>query len=268
LLRRAAHCNPRFDDTGAARAGQTIDHSFDSHSSFIQVRSLSGDPRKMLVATSILLELPSARQTSMPTLLHIDSSPRRASVSCKLSSAFVEKWRREHPGGTIVHRNTTLEKIPYLDEAAAESWFTPISMLTPSQKQTLTYSDTLVDELLAADVLVLGVPMWNLGIPASLKAWIDMIVREGRTFAFTDSGVKPLVPAGKQVYVFSARGGAYPEGSPFAALDQLELYLRAIFACIGLTGITFIYADNQSGSAASAAEGLIKAEHELAQLFA
>jgi len=202
----------------------------------------------------------------MPALLHIDSSPRAASVSSRLAAAFVAKWRQENPGGTVVHRNTSLDGIPYLDEAAIDAFFTPPAELTAEQKRTLEYSDCLVDELLAAYVLVLAVPMWNLSIPASLKAWIDMIVREGRTFAFTEAGVTPLVPPGKRVVVFSARGGAYPWGSPLRTLDHQEPYLRAILGVIGLTDVEFIHAERQSESAEAAAEGLACAERALAGL--
>ena len=204
----------------------------------------------------------------MPVLLHIDSSPRAASVSSKLSAEFVAKWKRQHPDGTVIHHNTTLEKIPYIDEAQIAAAYTPAAALTPEQKQTLAYSDKLVDELLAADVIVLGVPMWNLGIPASLKAWIDMVVRAGRTFAFTENGVGPLIPAGKKVFVISARGGTYPAGTPAKALDQQEPYLRSILGFLGLADIEFIYAENQSGTAEAAAEGVAKAEHALAKLAA
>ncbi len=142
----------------------------------------------------------------MATLLHIDSSPRAASVSSRLAAAFVARWKQQYPSGTVIYRNTSLERIPYLDEAAIDAFFTPMAELTAEQKRTLEYSDRLVDELLAADVLVLGVPMWNLSIPASLKAWIDMIVREGRTFAFTEAGVAPLVPPWQEgLRVFRAR---------------------------------------------------------------
>jgi FMN-dependent NADH-azoreductase len=204
----------------------------------------------------------------MPTLLHIDSSPRAASVSSRLAAAFTAKWQQQHPNGTIVHHNTSLEQLPYLDEAAIEALFTPAAALTEAQSRTLAVSDRLVDELLAADVIVLGAPMWNLSIPASLKAWIDMIVREGRTFAFTLEGVAPLVPPGKKVYVFSARGGTYPVGSPFQALDCQEPYLRTILGVIGLTGIEFVHAERQSESPEAAAEGLARAERALAALAA
>ncbi|MGD0155381.1 MAG: NAD(P)H-dependent oxidoreductase [Terracidiphilus sp.] len=202
----------------------------------------------------------------MPMLLHIDSSPRASSVSSQLSAAFVERWRQQNPSGTVVHRNTSLENVPYLDGAMVDAMFTPAAALTLQQKLALAFSDSLVDELLAADVIVFGVPMWNLSIPASLKAWIDLVVREGRTFAFTDQGVAPLLPPGKKVYIFTARGGAYPPGSPIHALDFQEPYLRSILRLIGLTDIEFIHAEHQSEDPTSAAAGLALAEHALAAL--
>ncbi len=203
----------------------------------------------------------------MPNLLHIDSSPRAASVSSHLAAAFVARWRQQNPTGAIVHHNPSLERIPYLDEAMAEALLDPSSEPTPERVRALATSDRFVDELLAADVLVLGVPMWNLSIPASLKAWIDLIVREGRTFAFTPTGVAPLVPPGKKVFVFCARGGAYPEGSAMRALDFQEPYLRTILGVIGLTQIEFIHAERQSESPEAATEALAQAERALAAPF-
>jgi len=199
----------------------------------------------------------------MPALLHIDSSPRAASISNRLAAAFVRRWQERNPMGTVVHHNTTLEKIPYIDEAAIKAFFTSPDALSPTQKQLLAYSDKLVDELLAADVIVLGVPMWNLGIPASLKAWIDMIVRAGRTFAFTEQGIKPLLAPGKKVYVISARGGAYPDGTPAKAFDQQEPYLRTILGFLGLADVEFIYAENQSQGLEAAVAGVSRAESAL-----
>ena len=113
----------------------------------------------------------------MPALLQIDSSPRAASVSSRLAAAFIEKWKRQNPAGAVFHHNTSVERFPYLDENAIDAFFTPAANRTAAQKLALAFSDQLVDELLAADVVVLGAPMWNLSIPASLKAWIDLIVR-------------------------------------------------------------------------------------------
>jgi len=202
----------------------------------------------------------------MPALLQIDSSPRAASISSRLAAAFVEKWKQQNPGGAVFHHNTSLERFPYLDEAAIDAFFTPAADRSAAQKLALAFSDQLVDELLAADVVVLGAPMWNLSIPASLKAWIDLIVREGRTFAFTAQGVVPLVPPGKRVYVFSARGGAYPAGTPIHDFDQQEPYLRRILGVVGLTRIEVICAENLSDGPKAAALGLARAESALAAL--
>jgi len=202
----------------------------------------------------------------MPTLLQIDSSPRSASVSSQLAATFVQRWKAKNPSGVVLHHNTGQESIPFLDEATIGAFHTPVEAQTDAQKQLAALSNQLVDELLAADVLVLGVPMWNLGIPASLKAWIDQIVRAGRTFAYTATGVVPLVPAGKKVYVFSARGGTYPIGSPFHAYDQLEPYLRTALGFLGMTDVEFVYADNQSRSGDAPALGVAAAQAALAAL--
>lgn len=204
----------------------------------------------------------------MPTLLVIDSSPRPASVSNRLTAAFASQWQRRHSSGTVIHHNTTLECVPYLDAAAVEAFFTPAASLTPAQKSALAVSDRFIDELIAADLVAIGAPMWDLSIPASLKAWIDLIVREERTFVFTEDGVKSLLPPGKKVYVFSARGGAYPAGTRLHALDHQEPYLRKILGLVGLADVQFIYAEHQSSDPESAAEGLARAEKALAEITA
>jgi FMN-dependent NADH-azoreductase len=202
----------------------------------------------------------------MPTLLHIDSSPRAASVSNQLAATFVQRWKKQNPTGTVIHHNTAHEQIPYMDEATINAFYTPDEALTSEQKQKIALSDQLIGELLAAAVLVFGVPMWNFGIPASLKAWIDQIVRRGRTFAFTATGAASLLPAGKKVYVFSARGASYAAGTPYHAYDLQEPYLRAAFGFLGLTDIEFVYAENQGRAPEQAAEGRAKAELALAAL--
>lgn len=203
----------------------------------------------------------------MPTLLKIDSSPRTASVSTALSSTFVSEYVKKNPGTKVIEHNTTLENLPYVDEAAIGAYYTPAEALTPEQKQKLALSNQLVDELIAADVIVLAVPMWNFGIPASLKSWIDLVVRAGRTFAYGAQGPVGLLPAGKKVYLIVARGGAYSGASPAKAYDLQEPYLRTVLGFIGLTDIKVIYAENQA-SPAAAANGLSIAKAELAQAIA
>jgi FMN-dependent NADH-azoreductase len=202
----------------------------------------------------------------MPTLLHIDSSPRAASASSQLAATFVKRWKAQNHGATVVHHNTSLEKVPYLDEAFINASFTPAEALTAEQKQQLAYSDQLIDELLAADLLVLGVPMWNFGIPASLKAWIDQVIRAGRTFAYTATGVVSLLPAGKKAYIFSSRGGSYEAGSPYHAYDQQEPYLRTALGFLGITDVNFVYIDNQTRGGDAPAQSLAAAQTVLAAL--
>jgi FMN-dependent NADH-azoreductase len=202
----------------------------------------------------------------MPTLLHIDSSPRTHSVSSALAAQFVERWRAANPGATVIHHNTSTEKLPYLDEAAINAFFTPVESHTEEQKKIFSLSDKLVDELIAADLIVLGSPMWNFGIPASLKAWIDLIVRVGRTFKYTPEGAASLLPANKRAYVFTARGGAYPKGTPFEAYDLQEPYLRAVLGFLGVQQVEFVHADNQARSGDAPQKGLAAAEEKLAAL--
>jgi FMN-dependent NADH-azoreductase len=202
----------------------------------------------------------------MPTLLRIDSSPRSASISTKLTGEFVEKWKQQHPDGRVIHHNTTIENLPFVDESTIGAFYTPDEARSSDQKKLLALSDKLVDELIAAEVVVFGVPMWNFGIPASLKAWVDLIVRVGRTFARSANGYASLLPAGKKAYIFTARGGSYAAGTPFNAFDHQEPYLRSFLGFLGIHDVTFIHAENQSRGEEASLAGVTKAEEEIAAL--
>jgi FMN-dependent NADH-azoreductase len=205
----------------------------------------------------------------MSSILQIDSSPRSESVSSALAAKYVAGLKKKEPAATVYHHNTANEKLPFVDEAALGVLYASVENPTEEQKKILALSDQLIDELLAADTIVVGVPMWNFGIPASLKAWVDLISRPGRTFQYVaGGGVAPLVPAGKKVVVFASRGGAYPEDSPWAAYNQADPYIRTIFGFFGLTGVTIIHIDNQNRSGSAPAEGLAAAEAQLAALLA
>ncbi len=204
----------------------------------------------------------------MSTLLHIDSSPRGTSTSSLLSHQFVDRFVAKHQGVTVVHHNTTNETLPYVTETMVNGGFTPEDKRTPEMKEALAFSDKLTYELLAADTLVLGVPMWNFSIPASLKAWIDLIVRSGLTFQYGPDGASGLIPPGKKVYTFASRGGDYAKESSANAYDLQEPYLRAIFGFLGLTDVTFIAANNQNRGPEEAKAGLERAQSELAKLLA
>jgi len=177
-------------------------------------------------------------------LLRIDSSARRNSVSRQLTGRFVEAWKQEHPGGQVIERDLATTAIPPITDEFVQAMHTNPAAHTVEHKKALAVSDVLVEELLAADTIVIGSPMYNFAIPAPLKAWIDQVVRVGKTVLFGASGPQGLLK-GKKVYVITSRGGAYLAGTPTERFDYQEPYLRHILAFIGLTNVTFIHAENQ-----------------------
>ena len=177
-------------------------------------------------------------------LLRIDSSARSSSVTRQLTAKFVEEWKKNHPTGEVIQRDLATTVLPHITDHWAGAHLEP-SQLTPAQRNYLATSDRLIEELQAADTIVIGAPMYNFAIPSSLKAWIDQIVRMGKTIGYGASGARGLL-ANKRVIVVTARGGAYGKGSPAEKFDFQEPYLRHIFGFIGLTDVTFIHAENQA----------------------
>jgi len=178
------------------------------------------------------------------TLLRIDSSARRNSVSRQLTQRFVETWKKENPAGEVIERDLATTHLPLItDEWMVAAYSDPAS-LTPAQQETLSVSEALVEELLAADVIVIGAPMYNFTISAPLKGWIDQIVRIGRTVLYGPNGPDGVLKR-KKVVVLTSRGGAFRPGTPTAQYDHQEPYLRHILGFIGLTDVTFIHAENQ-----------------------
>lgn len=181
-------------------------------------------------------------------LLRIDSSARRNSVSRQLTAHFVEAWQQEHPDGTVLKRDLATTALPHITDEWVQAIHTNSESLTAEQKSVLQLSDTLVNELVQADTIVIGAPMYNFAIPASLKAWIDQVVRVGKTVLFAASGPQGILK-GKKVYVVTSRGGAFRPGTPTERFDYQEPYLRHILGFIGLTDVTFIHAENQKPGA-------------------
>ncbi len=168
------------------------------------------------------------------TILHIDASARhQGSVSRDLSASIVE---RLSPARTL--RRDLSDALPQITEDWVTANFTPADMRSDRQKEVLALSDQLVEEIEAADTVVIGMPMYNFNIPASLKAWIDLIARAGRTFEYSESGPRGLL-TGKRTIVAIATGGS-PVGSE---LDFATPYLRHILGFVGLRDIEFIAAD-------------------------
>jgi len=182
----------------------------------------------------------------MNTLLIVNSSPRSNSISRKLTRQFAKDWKTRNPNGQIVERDLSDGTVPYLSESWIEAAYTPEAQRTAAQRELLALSDILIDEILAADVILLGIPMHNFSVPATFKAWIDQIARAGKTFSYTNQGPKGLIPSSKKVVAILSRGGVYAPESPQGAMDFQVSYLRQVLGLVGLTDITFIHADRQS----------------------
>ncbi len=156
--------------------------------------------------------------------------------------------------GVVTTRELTPQNMPHLDLETLGALMTPEASRTDRQAELVAFSDALIDEVEAADTIVLAVPMYNFSIPSALKAWIDHIVRAGRTFRYTEAGPIGLLK-GKKVFVVTARGGVYSGGSPAEGLDFQAPYLRAILGFIGIDDVTFIHLEGLKVSAEMADGG-------------
>jgi FMN-dependent NADH-azoreductase len=172
-------------------------------------------------------------------ILQVNSSARAdASHSSRLSSAIVQRIRAENPGATLTVRDLSRTPHPVLDEFALGALFTKAEQRTGEQAARVKLDDVLIAEIQAADVVVVGVPMYNFGIPSQLKNWIDAISRAQVTFRYTDKGPEGLLKD-KKLYVALARGGMY-RNTPN---DPQVPYLRMAFGFLGMTDIQFVYAE-------------------------
>ena len=175
-------------------------------------------------------------------LLHIDASILGAnSASRQVSGAVVDKLRTATPGLEVVYRDLAAQPLSHLSGAhlAAGQGATPES---PSLRDDVAAGGAALDEFLAADIVVIGAPMYNFTLPSQLKAWIDRIVVAGKTFRYGAGGAEGLAGS-KRVIVAISRGGFYGADTPAAALEHLETYLRAVFAFIGVTDLEIIVAE-------------------------
>jgi FMN-dependent NADH-azoreductase len=178
----------------------------------------------------------------MTHILLIQSSSNLASsVSRDLADSYVAAYQAAHPDATVTKRDLVAEPVPHLGVDLLGGMFGKPEALTEAQKTALALSNALVDEVEAASVIVIGAPMYNFSIPSALKAWIDHVIRAGRTFRYTETGPQGLV-LGKKVVLFLASGGVYSDG-PYKPYDFQETYLRAILGFIGLTDVTVVRAE-------------------------
>ena len=178
-------------------------------------------------------------QFGLMRVLHIDASPRTVrSVTRKLSAAFVSALRLKHPGMKVMHHDIGHHPPAFISDAWVGAAFAPADHDDPAMKGILRHSDELTAELVAADVIVIGAPMHNFTVSASLKAWIDQVVRTDMTFKITEQGVEPMLQ-GKKAIIITSRGG-FIAGT---AYDFQEPYLRTILGFIGITDVTFVHAE-------------------------
>jgi FMN-dependent NADH-azoreductase len=200
-------------------------------------------------------------------ILQVNSSARAyangsGSISTRLANDLVQALQAAHPGATHVLRDLTHQPHPVLDEATLGALFTPAEARTPDQAARVALDDALIAEIQAADVVVLGVPMYNFGVSTQLKNWIDAISRARVTFQYTAQGPEGLLK-GKTVYVVTTRGGVHRD----QASDTVVPYLRNVLGFLGMTDVHIVYAEGLGLGAEAEARGIADAQAQIAALL-
>ena len=200
-------------------------------------------------------------------LLHIDSSALGGnSVSRQLTQRIVAHWRALHPQTQVEYLDLAANAPSHLSaESLGFRLGTGEQGPTPAQRRENELSEKLVSQFLAADVVVVGAPMYNFSVPTQLKAWIDRIAQAGRTFTYTESGPKGLA-GGKTIIVASSRGGVYSSNPALAGLDHQESYLKTVFGFFGITDVRIVRAEGLAMGEAAKAEALGAADQEVGLL--
>lgn len=197
-------------------------------------------------------------------ILQINTSARREGAnSTRIADTIVARLQAANPAARLIVRDLASQPHPMLDEAALGALFTPADQRTPAQAARVALDNALIAEVQAADVLVLGVPMYNFGVSVQLKTWIDAIARAGVTFRYTANGPEGLLK-GKKVYVALARGGRYRG----AETDTQTPYLSTVLGFLGMTAVEFIYAEGLNMGPEATQQGFAEAEADLAALLA
>ena len=192
-------------------------------------------------------------------ILQINASARREGAnSTRIANSITARVSSTQPGARSTLRDLSLTPHPVLDESALGALFTPAETRTFEQAARVALDDALIDEVQVADVIVLGVPMYNFGVPAQLKNWIDAIARNSVTFRYTEKGPEGLL-TGKTVYVGLARGGRYRGTED----DSQVPYLKTVLGFLGMTDVHFIYAEGLNMGPEAAEQGFAQAEADL-----
>ncbi len=197
-------------------------------------------------------------------LLHIDSSVLgENSVSRQLTSRIVAEWSAQHPGTTVDYLDLALEAPSHLSVDSLGFRLGADANLTDVQRRENEVSEALVSQFLAADVIVVGAPLYNFSVPSQLKAWIDRVAQVGRTFKYTDKGPVGLA-GGKTVIVASTRGGVYSTSEQGRALEHQESYLQTVFGFFGITDVRFVRAEGVAMGDEAKARALADAQRDIA----
>lgn len=196
-------------------------------------------------------------------ILQLNSSVRGAqSESIRVANAITAKLLAANPGATVKVRDLVADKHPILDEATLGALFTPADQRTPEQAARVAKDDALIAEAQAADVIVMGAPMYNFAMPVQLKGWFDAVARAGVTFRYTEAGPEGLLK-NKKVYVAAARGGVYPAGA-----DPLVPQIVTLLNFLGMSDHTFVYSAAQAMGPEAAAKGQADADQAIEAVFA
>lgn len=199
-----------------------------------------------------------------PTLLQLNTSIfSSGGQSSRLAGQFVTAWRERNPRAEVVVRDLAHDPVPHLDAARFQAFLADADARTPEQQAAIEYSDALIDELRRADVVVIGLPMYNFGVPSTLKAYFDHVARAGETFRYTETGPKGLL-TGKKAYVFATRGGRYA-GTP---LDLETNYMRQFLGFVGIDDVDFVYAEGLALDPASRNSALTEARGSIERIVA
>ncbi len=195
-------------------------------------------------------------------ILQINASARAESGnSTRLANAITAHLKSRHPAAEVEVRDLAKNPLPFLDEAGVTAVFTPADQRTPEQVARIALDEAMIARVQAADVLVLGVPMYNFGVSVQLKSFIDSIARAGVTFRYTEAGPEGLIK-GKRVYVACARGGVYRD----TPADSQTPYLRQVLGFLGMTDVEFIYAEGMALGPESVEQAFAAAQEAIANL--
>jgi FMN-dependent NADH-azoreductase len=200
-------------------------------------------------------------------LLHIDSSvlgPNSASRA--LSADIVARQIALHPGLDVVRRDLATDAALHLSSGHLAAWQGG-AVEDPDLGADLAKGGAYLEELLAAEIIVIGAPMYNFTIPSQLKAWIDRVVVAGKTFRYGVNGAEGLLK-NKKTFIASSRGNVYPAGSPAAALEHHESYLTGVLSFIGLTDVTIVRAEGLAFGAEAKEAAMLKARENIAAMAA